>query len=574
MKKVYELLKENKWVHYLIIIILGIILSIPLKNIEIRDTHDGFLHLLRLIGTNDAISIGEIPPIIVPDYCSTMGYAMNLFYPPLVTYIPLLFKLITPTYSIALKVFGGVSIILSGITMYNFAYQATKKRTIALFSAIVYLIAPYKLGNIYKRYAIGEFVALIFLPILFQGMYNLFKEDGKKHYYIALGAILLMLSHTITTLYAAIFCIIYIVFNIPKLINKKIIKKLFINLIFILLITMFFLVPMLEAKQSAEYTIFSDSLMRTTSEYTYKNSLELFEFFKDVGEKNATTYIIGIPTVVLLLLSFYTIRKVDIKYKETYIIFLVLAFVALYITTKYFPWQIAPSFLCKLQYPWRLIGFFNFFSSFICGINLYIIIKEFVKKDWLKIVILLIVLVLSIYYTILIVNQFKTTNEQNDEIYEGYILANPTIIDHMKVNRDYLPVKSIYLQDTYMKTKENKTDVLEGQAQISNENKQKLTLTMDIENAKRDTILEFPYIYYPGYEITIIVGDSSKIVEPIESKYGYLALKLPEDIQDGKIIVNYEGTDITKISYIISFISLIIFVIYIFIEKKRGEEHV
>ena len=92
MKKFFELLKENKWMHYSIIVIVGIILSIPLKNIEIRETHDGFFHLLRLLGTYNTISIGQIPPIIVPDFCSGMGYAINLFYPQLVTYIPLLFK--------------------------------------------------------------------------------------------------------------------------------------------------------------------------------------------------------------------------------------------------------------------------------------------------------------------------------------------------------------------------------------------------------------------------------------------------------------------------------------------------
>lgn len=573
MKKFFELLKENKWMHYSIIVIVGIILSIPLKNIEIRETHDGFFHLLRLLGTYNTISIGQIPPIIVPDFCSGMGYAINLFYPQLVTYIPLLFKFITPSYAIALKVFGGVSIVLSGITMYNFVYQVTKKRTIALFSAIFYLIAPYKLGNVYKRYAIGEFVALIFLPMLFQGMHSLFNEDGKKHYYIAIGTSLLILSHTITTLYAAMFCAIYIIFHIQKLKDKNVIKKIIINLIFIILLTLLFTLPMLEAKQSAEYTIFNDSVMRTTNQWTYDHSLQLSEFFKDIGKNNATTYIIGIPVLLAILLSFYTIKKVDTKYKDIYIIFALLSFVSLYIATKYFPWQIIPSIFCKLQYPWRLVGFFNFFSSLICGINLYILINKFVKKDYLKILILLIILVTSLSYTLSIVNQYKATDSQLDEKYESEILDNPKI-NHMRINRDYLPLNALYLQSTYMKTKENKTDILEGQAQISNEVKENLNLSMDIKNATKGTILEFPYIYYPGYEVIIYIGDNIQTIKPIESEHGYLALELTENIEQGEIIVEYKGTTITKVSYIVSFVSLIIFIIYIYLEKKRGEKHV
>lgn len=67
--KIIEQIKENKWLHYAIIVIIGVILSLPLTKIQIRDTHDGFLHLLRMIGTNNSLKIGEIPPIIAPYFC-------------------------------------------------------------------------------------------------------------------------------------------------------------------------------------------------------------------------------------------------------------------------------------------------------------------------------------------------------------------------------------------------------------------------------------------------------------------------------------------------------------------------
>lgn len=108
LDKIIEKKNNNKHIHIIIIAIVGLLLSIPLYKMNIRDTHDGFLHLLRLIGTNNALKIGEIPPTIVPYFCNNWGYAMNLFYNPLVTYIPLLIKLITPTYVIALKVFARI----------------------------------------------------------------------------------------------------------------------------------------------------------------------------------------------------------------------------------------------------------------------------------------------------------------------------------------------------------------------------------------------------------------------------------------------------------------------------------
>lgn len=61
--------------------------------------------------------------------------------------------------------------------------------------------------------------------MLFHGLFNLLKGDGKKHYYIAIAAIGLILTHTISTEYSAIFALLYIIFNFKQLKNKEVIKK-------------------------------------------------------------------------------------------------------------------------------------------------------------------------------------------------------------------------------------------------------------------------------------------------------------------------------------------------------------
>lgn len=570
VNKVINIVKENKYIHYVLILIIGIIISIPLIKIQLRETHDGFIHLLRLIGVTDTLKIGQIPAIIIPDYCSTTGYSMTLFYPPLVTYIPLLFKIIAPTFAIALKLFGAACIILSGITMYSFVFKATKNRAIALFSAIIYMMAPYKLGNVYKRYAMGEFAALVIMPTLFKGMHSLFEGDGKKHYYIGIGASLLTLCHTITTIYAAMFCAIYIIFNIEKLKNKEVLKKILINIIFIIFITLMFFVPMIEAKMHADYTIFDNDLMRTTNWYAADNAIEISEFFVDIGKEDGTTFIIGIPILILLLASIFTFKKVDTKYKKLYIVFMLFSLISLHMSSKYFPWRILPDALCKLQYPWRMMGFFDFFSSLICGINLYILLKNIIKKDILKFVIVLLLVIISIIYTIGIVNQYKAKDNTADEQYEQYILKNPKI-NHMRVNRDYVPEKAIFLQDTYMHTRINNTLVLEGNAVITNNQKEKLTVDVEVKEATKDTILEFAYLYYPGYTATIKQADKTITLNTIESDNGYVAIKLPENLKDAHIRVSFEPTILTKISYTVSILSVIAFAIYIVIENRRNK---
>ncbi len=153
MKKIMEYIQKKRWIDYIIILIIGIALSISLSDMMIRNTHDGTIHLNRIVGDYKMLKQGQFPVMIIDNYCNGDGYNMNIFYPPLVTYIPLLIRLFTSTTVMALKLFGALCIILSGFTMYKLVYNITKKRGIALVASIIYLVAPYKLANVYVRYA-------------------------------------------------------------------------------------------------------------------------------------------------------------------------------------------------------------------------------------------------------------------------------------------------------------------------------------------------------------------------------------------------------------------------------------
>lgn len=567
--KVIKQLKENKWIHYLFVAIVGIILAIPFLNfVQIRDTHDGSLHMLRLLGTVDTLKIGQFPPLINQNYCQGAGYSMNLFYPPLVTYFPLFITIFTSTYMGALKIFAVIAIILSGITMYQFVYQVTGKRVIALLASIFYLIAPYKLANVYKRYAIGEFVAMIFIPLVFLGLYNLFEQDKKKHYYIAIGATGLMLSHTVSTVYTALFCILYILFHIAKLKDKEIIKKCIINGIFILLISMLFWMPLLEATSVAEYTIMNDDLMRTNGEFAYENTISYSQLWKDRQEENGTTFVLGIPTIVALFLTIFVLQKVENSYKEYYLLSIIFALISIFMISMFFPWKFMPNFICKLQYPWRMLGFFIFFASFVCGVNLYEIGKRITKKETIHLLLAFFFILISVNSTIGIMSKFYTDDAEKDEKYETAIIENRKI-SHRQINRDYMPVKALRLQNSYVLTRQDVTYLLSGNAEITEEHKENLKDEIKIRATKKDTILEFPYYYYPGYEIKLEIEGKVEKLKSIESENGYLSCILPKDLQEGKITITYIGTVITYLSYIISGMSLIVFIGYIVYEKKQ-----
>lgn len=457
--------------------------------------------------------------------------------------------------------------------MYSFVNKVTNKREVALFSAIIYLMVPYKLGDVYIRFAIGEFAAFVFLPILFIGVYNLFNQEGNKHYYITIGAVGLLLTHTVTTFYTAIICFVYILFNIKKLKEKEVIKKLIINVVFILLMSALFVLPMLEAKFSAEYTIFDNELMVTNSEYVYENTLEIRDLFIYNGKllpesyKKSAIYIIGVPIFTLMCLTIFVYKKIDKKYKDFYIISWIFAIVSLFMCTKYFPWFLLPDILCTLQYPWRMLTFFAFFISFVLGINLYILIKMLFNKDITRIIVVTILIILMIIYTIPILLEFTSNDKTVDIEYENKILNNPKI-NYMSINREYMPKKALLLQRTYLKERNDETYILEGQASITSENKEGFTDKVELENIEKNTILEFPYLYYPGYKITLNNGEK---LQSIETEHGFVGCIITENIEKANITVEYKGTTITYISYVVSFIAFVIFIIYCLQENKKNK---
>ncbi len=390
------------------------------------------------------------------------------------------------------------------------------------------------------------------------------------------GAIGLMLSHTISTLYTAIFCFLYLLFFVRKLKEKKILMKIGINIIFILLVSACFWLPLLEAQNSADYAIFDDNIMSTNSQYVQEGALDFYQIFANKQEENGTTFKIGIPTLFLIITSIYTIRKVDKKYKDVYIIFLLFSYISLFMCFKVFPWKWMPNFLCKLQYAWRMMGFFDFFIAFVCGVNAVILLQCFAKKLKWKYIFSFVFIIVSIPYTLSLMSMFETKDDTIDEKYEIYIKEAQTL-SHFQVNREYLPTKAIQEQRTYMLEKEDKTDILEGNATVLEEEKEGLHMKIQLQKIEANTRLEFPYIHYPGYQIILEKENGEKMVlKAEESQHGYVSTYVTENMENVEIVIDYEGTWIMKISYVISLLAGISFIFYIVKQNKKekvnGEE--
>lgn len=581
MKKIIENIRKDKVIHYIIIIAASLIAAIPLINLRIYGTDDGYVHMLRIFGMEQILKEQNFPPFIYSKFANGFGYAINLFYSPIVTYGPLFFRIFGLHYYTCLKLFAYSTILISCFTMYNFLYDVSKKREIAILGAVIYAFIPYRLETIFNRFAIGEFTAYIFFPMLFHGLFNLLKGDGKKHYYIAIAAIGLILTHTISTEYSAIFALLYIIFNFKQLKNKGVIRKIAINVIFILAITTFFTVPLMEHKILGNYVIFNSTSMKSLPSDVQNSTIKISQLFKDIGEVNGVSFKIGIPLIILTLLGIVSYKKLDKNIRSEYITFTVIAMISLAMVTKLFPWIIMPKILTTLQFAWRMQAFFEFALSIICAINLYYFIdiickkssknskdtKVHTKTENLYNMLLLFAIIVIITSMMKIDYNYSYEKEKflTDEEYETKINEKNSI---WSINREYLPEKVDVkkLGKSYLDYRENRVYVLDGNATIINEKKEDLQLEFDIENYKANTILELPYIYYLGYTVTT---EQNEKIQVFESDNGMLAIKLDENIESAHITVKYTGTIIEKVSYLISAISIITFIGYVIYSKKQ-----
>lgn len=547
-----KILKNRKIVDTLILIFIGCFLCIPLLNSNINVyTDDGIQHIARAFGTMNSLKEGGILKNVISSFANNFGYSWNLFYGPLSSIGVVVCKLICSSYIGAYKLFVFICLILSGIMMYKFSFRLINSNNAALLASILYMTFPYHLTDLYLRNALGEFVSFVFIPLVFLGLYNLFYTED-NNYYLAIGAIGLIITHNISTLLVAIFALFYFIFNIEKVKENRVKKGLIINIVFILLITSFYWMPLIETRFSSNYQVYESGAM-ANSENTANHGLKLKQLFVSVND-GSFIFELGPHIIIILAFSVMTLRLIKDELKENYLVFFISGIITLWMSTRYFPWKFLPDELCIIQFPWRMLMLSGFFLSIVCAINIYTIIKKFNWKD------VVLIGIVATGYTLIFLS-FISIDENVQDINNfklGEFSGRESEIVAGAGGGEYLP-KAAHEDRFYIASREDIIYVLEGKAVIENENKTESGLTANLQTFDSEyTVFELPYIYYPGYEVRL----DGMIAENFETKNGFLGIVMGKE-DKVELSVSYKGTQIMQVSTFISFIALIIFGVYI-----------
>lgn len=542
MKNLIKYCREKEIINYILIIIASIIISIPLANKSLniyRD--DGIQHICRIIGTEQTLADKQFLPMIMSNLCNNFGYSWNIFYSPLTAYMSVVLRIFNFSYVNCLKLCMFVIVLLSGLTMYKLTLRITKNKKLATLASIIYILAPYRITDMYIRTALAELASFIFIPIVFEGLYIIVNEE-KKSYKLALGAAGLILTHQVIAMYTAIICFVYLIVFFKKLKSKTVLKNIGVNLLFCILMTSFYWVGLLQHYFSTSYEVFVPGRMEREEVLIFYKA-KFSQLFITSSEQTMI-YAIGLLSVIGLVLTPIAYKKVPEEYKKTYIFFLITGVILIGMTLSIFPFEKLPQALTMLQFTFRLFTFTSFFFAFVVATNFAILIKNFKTLD------IVVLLTISILLLVPYKSKLDFNLKDNEErIINGVRITENTGRVHAGMaSMEYLPTKA-FKNLKYIANRKDEVIVLDNdEAVISDYTKQASNMNCKISNINKETTIELPYIYYLGYRVYA----NGQEITYTESDNGFIQINIAKDSQ---IKVKYLGTNEMLISYAVSIIS-------------------
>ena len=235
------------------IIMIGIALlaSMPVFIVGIHNGHDFQFHLMRIEGLAAGIRQGQFPVRLESIWNDQYGYA-TLFYGDLLLYIPALLRLSGATIIDAYDAYILLVNLMTAVASYLCFKAMVKNKDIALLMTAAYVTSAYRLMDIYVRAAVGEYSAMIFLPMIAYAMYRLYhKEESSKLDYkgillLILGMTGVLQTHILTTEMVVLVLAIYVILNFKITRGIKTLASLALAVVGTLLLNLWFIIPWLD----------------------------------------------------------------------------------------------------------------------------------------------------------------------------------------------------------------------------------------------------------------------------------------------------------------------------------------
>lgn len=557
----------KKSIPYLLIALVALISMSIFINKDYIKGHDFYYHAASVEGMASRSYADIFTGKIFGVLSNELGNGEGLFYPPLAHQgAAIIFKTINHFgvggIYLAMRISYFLILFFSGIFMRKLVLLITKNKKAAMGASIFYITFPYLLINIIVRSAMAEAALFIFMPIVLIGLYHLLHDNYRQFLiYFTIGCVGMIHSHLVMTLFFVILTIIGFLPVIIKFFKKKRILYFLLSAVITVLVSLPFLLPMLEQRGHAQYHVFEEGFMANI------NGVEMWripisEFFKLDGAVINIPIIMTFVGLVAVLYAFFCYRDVKTKDNRTFLLYsLIITVISFFCTTTLFSFRSLPDTALMIQFPWRLLAF----VALGCAIIVGLIVSRF--KDNNASTILIVIVAISGLVSISRVNTFASDNLP--------VALPASQLHHLSSEYiDYLPTSNP------TNHQEHNYEFLNDYSQVPAANKDRVTvsnvihkvpdLNFDISNVTEKTTITIPRIYYLGYNIEAQYADGSKEVLPyLMSEFGFINIDVEKDAH---ISITYPGTKIQRVSYWVAGTTIIAFAgfcVYLYRKEKK-----
>lgn len=379
--------KAMKRTQVVFLICVGLILftSYPLFTGYLVYSHDLSVHLMRIEGVKSAIRDGQFLAVIYPE-CNNGYGLLGFMYPNLFLYFPAVLRLFNVSMVTSYQSLLILINVATALVTYYSAKSITKADYASLMATVLYMLAPYRLCNLYFRGALGEVIAMVFLPMVIAGIYHIFLGEKKKWFFLPLGYTGILQSHMLSCLMVALLSVGLGIILIKHIFEERrylsLLKALALfgvmNVGFICACIRFFGSAMgintILNEDFYEDAVYPGQLLmtRASSNYTEKLSYGIHdELSLSIGMIGG----IAVLLLILYLMCYHKREEINRDCTHTFIVTLTcITGALLFSASTLFPWKglanitFIRKLLSTIQFSFRFLGIVSVLLAVTCGL--------------------------------------------------------------------------------------------------------------------------------------------------------------------------------------------------------------